>query len=79
LIDAEICSISEDAIQDENLGMVYTARFKLSAEQLQVEDRMVRFSPGMLVTEEVKTVKRRMIDYFLSPLLRYRQESLGER
>ena len=79
MIDAEICSISEDAIQDENLGMVYTARFKLSAEQLQVEDRMVRFSPGMLVTEEVKTVKRRMIDYFLSPLLRYRQESLGER
>ena len=79
LIDAEISSISDDAIQDENLGLVYTARFKLSKEEIQVEDRMVRLSPGMSVTAEVKTGKRRLIEYFLSPLLRYKQESLGER
>lgn len=79
LIDAEISSISDDAIQDENLGLVYSARFKLSKEELQVEERMVRLSPGMSVTAEVKTGKRRLIEYFLSPLLRYKQESLGER
>ncbi|MFV1873323.1 MAG: HlyD family type I secretion periplasmic adaptor subunit [Oleiphilus sp.] len=79
LIDAEISSISDDAIQDENLGLVYTARFKLSKEELQVDERMVRLSPGMSVTAEVKTGKRRLIEYFLSPLLRYKQESLGER
>jgi hemolysin D len=79
LIDAEISSISDDAIQDENLGLVYTARFKLNTEEIQVEDRMVRLSPGMSVTAEVKTGKRRLIEYFLSPLLRYKQESLGER
>jgi hemolysin D len=79
LIDAEISSISDDAIQDENLGLVYTARFKLNREEIQVEDRMVRLSPGMSVTAEVKTGKRRLIEYFLSPLLRYKQESLGER
>jgi hemolysin D len=79
LIDAEISSISNDAIQDENLGLVYSARFKLNKEELQVEDRMVRLSPGMSVTAEVKTGKRRLIEYFLSPLLRYKHESLGER
>ena len=79
LIDAEISSISDDAIQDENLGLVYSARFKLNTEEIQVEDRMVRLSPGMSVTAEVKTGKRRLIEYFLSPLLRYKQESLGER
>lgn len=79
LIDARISSISDDAIQDEKLGLVYSARFKLDKEQLQVEDRMVRLSPGMSVTAEVKTGKRRLIEYFLSPLLRYKQESLGER
>tara|TARA_R110001599_G_scaffold330580_2_gene545056 strand:+ start:394 stop:1857 length:1464 start_codon:yes stop_codon:yes gene_type:complete len=79
LIDAEINSISNDAIQDENLGLVYSARFKLNKEELQVEDRMVRLSPGMSVTAEVKTGKRRLIEYFLSPLLRYKHESLGER
>tara|TARA_R110002167_G_scaffold211484_22_gene416049 strand:+ start:364 stop:1818 length:1455 start_codon:yes stop_codon:yes gene_type:complete len=79
LIDAEITSISDDAIQDENLGLVYTARIKLKKEQLQIEDRLVKLSPGMSVTAEVKTGKRRLIEYFLSPLLRYKQESLGER
>jgi len=79
LIDAEITSISDDAIQDENLGLVYIARFKLKKQQVQVEQRMVNLSPGMSVTAEVKTGKRRLIEYFLSPLLRYKQESLGER
>ena len=79
LIDAEITSISDDAIQDENLGLVYIARFKLKKQQVQVEERTVSLSPGMSVTAEVKTGKRRLIEYFLSPLLRYKQESLGER
>ena len=79
MIDAEISSISDDAIQDENLGLVYSARFKLKTEEIQVEDRLVKISPGMSVTAEVKTGKRRLIEYFLSPLLRYKQESLGER
>jgi hemolysin D len=79
LIDAEISSISDDAIQDENLGLVYSARFKLDREAIQVDERMVKLSPGMSVTAEVKTGQRRLIEYFLSPLLRYKQESLGER
>jgi hypothetical protein len=31
------------------------------------------------VTVEIKTGKRRLIEYLMSPLLRYRQESLRER
>jgi len=33
----------------------------------------------MAVTVEIKTGSRRVIEYVLSPLLRYRQESLRER
>jgi membrane fusion protein, hemolysin D len=83
LIDAEIMTISDDAIsnkeQDENLGLVYSTRVKLHSDALQIEDRMVKLSPGMSVTVEVKTGTRRLIEFFLSPLLRYKQESLGER
>ena len=79
LIDAEIKSISDDAIQDENLGLAYAARITLAKQELVVEGREVKLSPGMSVTAEVKTGKRRLIEYFLSPLLRYKQESLGER
>jgi hemolysin D len=40
---------------------------------------MADLRPGMAVTVEVETGKRRVIDYLLSPLLRYSQESLRER
>jgi len=78
-IDGELTSISDDAIQDENLGLVYSARVKLKQDGLTVNERFVRLSPGMSVTAEVKTGTRRLIEFFLSPLLRYKQESLGER
>jgi len=76
-IDGELTSISDDAIQDENLGLVYSARVKLKQDGLRVNERFVRLSPGMSVTAEVKTGTRRLIEFFLSPLLRYKQESLG--
>jgi hemolysin D len=40
---------------------------------------MVNLSPGMAVTVEIKTGSRRILNYLLSPLLRYRQETLRER
>jgi len=46
---------------------------------MQVDDRMVNLQPGMAVTVEIKTGSRRILSYLLSPLLRYRQETLRER
>jgi len=46
---------------------------------MQVDERLVNLAPGMAVTVEIKTGSRRIIDYLLSPLLRYSQESLRER
>jgi hemolysin D len=46
---------------------------------MQIEDKRVKLAPGMAVTVEVKTGKRRVIEYLLSPLLRYKQEALRER
>jgi hemolysin D len=51
----------------------------LDRTQMQVEDKMVNLSPGMAVTAEIKTGSRRIISYLLSPLMKYRQESLRER
>jgi hemolysin D len=46
---------------------------------MQIEDRLVDLAPGMAVTVEIKTGSRRVIEYLLSPLLRYKQGSLRER
>jgi len=57
----------------------YAARISLDRTQMQVEDKLVNLSPGMAVTAEIKTGSRRIIGYLLSPLMKYKQESLRER
>lgn len=79
LIDATVTHISDDAIIDEKLGLVYTVHLKMHKNTIRVESKDVKLIPGMAVTAEVKTTQRRVIEYFLSPLLRYKQESIRER
>jgi hemolysin D len=57
----------------------YAARVSLDQTQMQIDDKLVNLSPGMAVTVEIKTGRRRIIDYLLSPILRHSQESLRER
>jgi hemolysin D len=78
-IDGQIETLSEDAVQDENVGLVYTAQILLEKSTLNVEGKTVPLSPGMAVTVEAKTGKRRLIEFLLSPLLRFKQESARER
>ncbi len=59
--------------------LLYAARVILETTQMQVEDRLVDLAPGMAVTVEIKTGRRRIIEFLLSPILRYKQESLRER
>jgi len=57
----------------------YAARVSLDRTQMQIEDGLVNLGHGMAVTAEIKTGQRRILSYLLSPLIRYRQESLRER
>jgi hemolysin D len=57
----------------------YAARISLDRTQMQVEDKPVNLTPGMAVTAEIKTGSRRILGFLLSPLMKYRQESLRER
>jgi hemolysin D len=59
--------------------LAYATLVSLDSTQMAVEDRLVDLAPGMAVTVEIKTGGRRIISYLLSPLLRYKQESLRER
>ncbi|MDE2466050.1 MAG: HlyD family type I secretion periplasmic adaptor subunit, partial [Alphaproteobacteria bacterium] len=59
--------------------LTYAARISVDRTQMQVEDKKVNLSPGMAVTAEIKTGSRRIISYLLSPLTRYKQESMRER
>ena len=54
-------------------------RDRLRQPMLRVDGKDVELSPGMAVTVEVKTGKRRLIEFLLSPLLRGVSESARER
>jgi|TARA_A100000171_G_C2135923_1_gene150214 hemolysin D len=78
-IDAEVVDISEDAVEDAELGWVFEMNLALNSDQIQVGERSVRLTPGMSVMAEIKTGQRRIIEFFLSPLLRYKEEGIRER
>jgi hemolysin D len=57
----------------------YSARISLDRTNMVIDDKVVNLSPGMAVTAEIKTGSRSILNYLLSPLLRYRHDSLRER
>ncbi|MGI9277309.1 MAG: HlyD family type I secretion periplasmic adaptor subunit [Endozoicomonas sp.] len=79
IIDGLLKHISDDAVPDEKLGLRYMASVQIEKDWMQVDKRVVSLSPGMNVAVEVKIGQRRLIEYFLSPLLRFKQESIRER
>ena len=79
IIEGEVVTISNDAIADEQYGLVYRATVLMKKSVIQVKDKWVNLTPGMAVTIEVKTGKRKIIEYFLSPLMEYVDESVTER
>ncbi len=78
-IKAKVIHVSHDAINDEKRGLIYAVRARMERTTMAVEDKTVNLTPGMAVTVEVKTGRRRVIEYFLSPLMQYKDESLRER
>ena len=79
VVHGTVQSISDDAIEDERLGLVYSTRIQLKENSILVGSQQVSLTPGMSIRAEVKTDKRKVIDYFLSQLQQYVDESLAER
>jgi hemolysin D len=79
-IDGQVTSLSRDAVPVDKVGLVYAARVSMARSTIEVENgREVRLSPGMNVTVEIKTGSRRVIEYFLSPLIQGVKETAHER
>ena len=78
-IDAEVTNVSRDSVKDEKLGMVFPAQVLLKENQITVDGDDVTLSPGMSVVAEIKTGKRLIIDYILSPIREYQAEAMREK
>ena len=84
-IDGAVRAISEGSFEKQGAGgqptgaTMYRARIQLlNPEGLNAVPENFRLMPGMTTTAEIKVGRRRVIDYFLYPLLRYADESIRE-
>jgi len=70
---------ADSASEPQGRELVYAAHVSLDRTAMAVDGGDVPLSPGMAVTVEIKTGAQRVITYLLSPLLRFKQDSLNER
>lgn len=80
-LTGKVTSVSNDAAQnrDRKLGLTFTAHIRLPTNQIQVNDKPVRLTPGMEITAEIRTGQRSVAAYFLDPLMQTAGKSLHER
>lgn len=78
-VGAKVVRVTADAINDEKRGAIFPVTLALDVTTLNVDGKMIRLAPGMSLAAEIKTGKRRVIEYLLSPIQRAGGESLRER
>jgi len=71
--------VSRDAVQVDKVGLVYAVRVSLARSAINIDGRPTPLLAGMSVSVEIKIGRRRLLEFFLSPLLRHARESLHER
>jgi hemolysin D len=78
--DQKAAAADQSGQGDDQAGApAYVARIRLDKNGIMVDGRFEPLGPGMEVSAEIKTGRRRVIDYLLSPLRQYQQEALHER
>ena len=69
--------ISKRLFDFTNSPNIFTVN--LTENSMNVNGKEVKLSPGMSGSVEIKTGRRRVIEYVLAPLLQHGRESLNER
>ncbi len=77
-VKATVSQITADAINDEKRGALFPITLELKQNHINIEGRPIKISPGMNVTAKIITNKRKIAEYFSSPLHRYSSEGLRE-
>ena len=79
VLDGQVEQVARDSLEDERLGLVYEMYVKPLQTSLMVEGKETPITVGMGVTVEVKTGKRRIIEFFIYPMIKYLDEGISVR
>lgn len=78
-LDGKVIQIDPNSREDEKLGPVYTVFIKPLQHQLKVDGKWQRISSGMSLSAEIKVGKRRIIEFFIYPLIKHLDEGMSVR
>lgn len=78
-VPARVSWVSADAVNDEKRGAIFPATLELQVRDIDVDGKRIALAPGMSLTAEIKTGRRRVIEYLLQPVQQRAGESLHER
>lgn len=67
-VPGHVRTISRDAVQDKELGLVYVATIAIDRAYVAADGRRHELSPGLTATVDIRTGTRSIISYLLSPL-----------
>jgi hemolysin D len=75
-IGGSIIHVSNESVKDEKIGMVYEVYLELDSTELHYKGEKVVLSPGMNLMIDFKIGKRRVVEFFLSPLFKAMDEGI---
>jgi len=79
ILTGTVRSISKHSTEDEKLGPVYEVFITPGETTFLVEGKRVPITSGMSLTAEVKVGKRRVIEFFIYPIIKYLDEGIKVR
>ena len=79
ILHGTVKSISQNSIKDEKLGEVYEVYITPKEHTLMVEGKEKQLSTGMTLNAEIEINKRRIIEFFIYPLIKYLDEGISVR
>jgi len=79
ILDGIVTVVSPNSIKDERLGDIYEVYIEPKNTTLMVEGKEQTIKYGMATTNEIKIGKRRIIEFFIYPLIKYMDESIKVR
>ena len=79
MLRGKLVKVARDSVEDEHLGLVYDAWVEPLETSLNVDGVETPLSTGMTVTAEIKVGKRRLIEFFVYPLIKYLNEGTSVR
>lgn len=79
ILSGRVKTVSQNSIEDEKLGAVYEIYITLENDTLMIDGKEQKISTGMTLNAEVEIGKRRIIEFFIYPLIKYLDEGISVR